>query len=164
MSRAVPEAKRRTHPVVWAGLLAGTLDLGAAFTQNFFRGRPALRVPQSIASGWLGRATYTGGVSSAALGFVTHFAIAFTVAALYWATSRRYPQLVRHAWRWGACYGLVVYAVMYEIVMPLSAIHRRIPRSPQDYLIGLAIHVCCVGWPVALVCRAYTPRRDIEPV
>jgi len=63
--------------------------------------------------------------------------------------------------------GLFVIAlatVMYEIVMPLSAIHRRIPRTPQAVVIGLLIHLVCVGWPIALIVRAHTPRRDITSV
>ena len=149
---------------LWAGALAGTLDIIAAGIQALtVRGSPA-RMLQSIASGWLGRRSYTGGEATVALGLVTHYFIAFTAAAVYWALSRRYPQLVRHAWRWGACYALVVYAVMYEIVLPLSAIHRRIPRTPQMYITGLLIHVFCVGLPIALTVRAHTPRRDIEPI
>lgn len=155
---------RSVQAVLTAGLLAGALDLAAALTQNFFRGRPAVRVLQSIASGWLGRGAYAGGAAAAALGFVSHFTIATAWAAVYWLVSRRSPRLVRHAWRWGACHGLVVYAVMYELVLPLSAIHHRIVRSPQDTLTGLLIHVVCVGWPIALTLRAFTPRSDIEPV
>jgi uncharacterized membrane protein YagU involved in acid resistance len=150
--------------IAWAGGLAGTLDLTAACLQNFFNGRPPMRVLQSIASGWLGKASYTGGAATAALGLVTHFFIATVAATFYWATSRRYPQLVRHAWRWGACYGLVVYAVMYEIVMPFSAIHRRVPRTPQALITGLLIHVFCVGLPIALTARAHTPRRDTDRI
>jgi len=149
---------------LWAGALAGTLDITAASIQSFLNGRAPLRMLQGIASGWLGRQSYSGGMATAALGLVTHYFIAFTAATVYWATSRRYPQLVRHAWRWGACYALVVYAVMYEIVIPLSAIHRHIPRTPQDYITQLLIHVCCVGLPIALTVRAHTPRRDIEPI
>lgn len=161
---AEADRPRSIHPVVWAGALAGTLDITAACIQSFLNGRTPERMLQGIASGWLGRQSYSGGAATAALGLVTHYFIATVAATIYWATSRRYPQLVRHAWKWGACYALVVYAVMYEIVMPLSAIHRRIPRTPQDYIIGLLIHVICIGWPIALVVRAHTPRRDIEPI
>jgi uncharacterized membrane protein YagU involved in acid resistance len=152
------------RPVLWAGLLAGCLDLTAALVQNLFRGRPALRVLQSIASGWLGKSAYSGGVSTAVLGVASHFAIATLWAALYCSVARVSPRLVRHSWQWGACYGLVVYAAMYEIVLPLSAIHHRIVRTPQELMIGLLIHVVCIGWPIALTVRAFTPRRDIEPV
>ena len=155
---------RPIQVILRAGLLAGSLDLAAACTQAFLNGRPALRVLQSIASGWLGRSSYSGGGATAALGLVTHYFIAIVAATVFWATSRRYPQLVRHAWRWGASYGLVVYAVMYEIVMPLSAIHRRIPRTQQDLITGLLIHVFCVGLPIALTVRAHTPRRDIDAI
>ena len=154
-------ARRSFQPVAVAGALAGTLDLTAACIQGALNGRTPERVLQSIASGWFGKQTYTLGATSAALGFVTHFFIATTAAAVYWATSRRYPQLVQHAWQWGAGYGLVVYAVMYEIVMPLSAIHHRIPRTPQALITGLLIHVLCVGLPIALTVRANTPRRDL---
>jgi hypothetical protein len=61
-------------------------------------------------------------------------------------------------------YALVVYAVMYEIVMPLSAIHRHVPRTPQALLIGLMIHVVCVGLPIALIVRAHTPRSEVTTV
>ncbi len=147
-----------------AGGLAGALDLTAALVQNLLRGRPAVRVLHSIASGWLGKAAYQSGVAGVLLGLASHFAIATLWATLYAWTARRSPQLVRHAWQWGAAYGLVVYAAMYEVVLPLSAIHHRIVRTPQDTMIGLAIHVVCVGWPIALIVRAHTPRRDIEPV
>jgi len=144
-----------------AGAFAGLLDLTAAITQGLLRGRPPERVLQSIATGWLGKASYNGGWGSAILGFVTHFFIAMVWAALFWAVSRRARTLVRHAWQWGALYGLFVYAVMYEVVMPLSAIHRRIPRTPQDYLTGMLIHVFCVGLPIALTVRAHFPRSVV---
>jgi hypothetical protein len=83
---------------------------------------------------------------------------------VFWFASRRWPVLVRRAWVSGAMYALVVYAVMYEVVIPLSAIHRRLQRSPQDLLVGLLIHLVCVGWPIALTIRAHTSRRDTSSV
>lgn len=147
-----------------AGAIAGAMDLAAAATQAFLAGRAPSRMLQGIASGWLGKASFTAGGWSVALGFVTHFTVATTWAAVFWAGSRRWPVLVRRAWVSGALYALVVYAVMYEVVIPLSAIHRRLQRSPQDLLVGLLIHVVCVGWPIALTIRAHTSRRDTSSV
>src|SRR5262245_8202824 len=158
------EAPARPGPytiITRAGAFAGLMDLTAAITQALLRGRPPERVLQSIATGWLGKASYNGGWPTAILGFVTHFFIAMVWAALYWAASRRARTLLRHAWGWGAAYGLLVYAVMYEAVMPLSAIHRRIPRTPQDYVTGMLIHVFCVGLPIALTVRAHAPRSVV---
>jgi len=154
-------ARRASHPVVVGGALAGTLDLTAACVQAGLKGRTPFFVLQSIATGWFGRASYTHGATSAAVGLLTHYGIATAWAALYWFASRVSAPFVRHAWFYGAAYGIVVYGIMYEIVMPLSAIHRRIPRTPQDYLTGILIHIACVGVPVALVARAHTPRAEV---
>ena len=147
--------------ILSAGALAGVLDLTAACIHAGVRGRTPLRVLQSIASGWLGRESYAYGVWSGALGLVTHFLIATIWAAIYWAASRGLPPLLRHPWWAGAAYGLVVYEFMYEVVIPLSAIHRTPSRTSQDLLVGLLIHITCVGWPIAHVVRAHSPRRDL---
>ena len=160
------EASRdRALPAILnAGVAAGAIDLVAASTQAFLAGRSVQRMLQGIASGWLGKASFKAGLWSAALGFVTHFTIATGAAAVYWFASRRMPVLVRRAYLCGALYGVAVYFFMQEIVIPLSAIHRRLARSPQDLLIGLLIHIVCVGWPIALTIRAHTARRDISSI
>lgn len=155
---------RAVPAVLNAGAVAGLLDLVAACIQAGFRGRSPLRVLQSIASGWLGRESYLHGAWSAALGFFSQFLIATIWAAIYWWASRALPALVRRPWVSGAAYGLVVYTMMYEVVIPLSAIHRTVPRTSQDLLVGLLIHIACVGWPIAHVVRAHTPRSDLTSV
>lgn len=155
------EARPRAAPAILsAGALAGVLDITAACVQGLLRGRSVVRVLQSVATGWVGRDAYAHGLWSAALGLVTHFGIATTWAAVFWLASRSIPALVRNAWVSGAVYGVFVYAVMYEMVIPLSEIHRRVPRTPQDIVTGLLIHITCVGWPIAMVIAAHTPRRD----
>jgi hypothetical protein len=125
-------------------------------------GRTPMRMLQGIASGWLGKATTNYGWWSAALGLLSHFFIATSWAAIYWFASRRVPALVRQPWICGALYGVFVYFFMQEVVIPLSAIHRHLPHPPQQLITGLLVHVVCIGWPIALVSRARTPRRDIS--
>ena len=157
----VPEKVRSAPAILNAGAVAGAMDITAATIQTWLKGRPPARMLQGIASGWFGRASFDGGALTAVVGFVTHFFIATSWAALYWFASRRFPVLVRRAWIGGTLFAFVVYAVMYEVVMPLSAIHRRVPRTPQDVLVGLLIHVFCVGLPISLILRAHTPRSEI---
>ena len=140
------------------------MDITAASIQTWIAGRTPMRMLQGIAAGWFGRSSVGLGWTSAAVGFATHFFIATSWAAIFWFASRRFPVLVRNAWASGAVFAVLVYTVMYEIVMPLSAIHRRIPRTPQALLIGLLIHLVCVGWPIALIVRAHTPRRELTDV
>ena len=161
---ATPEKVRSAPAILNAGAVAGAMDITAAAIQTWLKGRPPARMLQGIASGWLGRASYQGGMATVALGFATHFFIATSWAALYWFASRRFPVLVRRAWISGTVFAFVVYATMYEVVMPLSAIHHRVPRTPQDVLVQLLIHVFCVGLPISLILRAYTPRSEITTI
>jgi hypothetical protein len=159
-----PEKVRAAPAILNAGAVAGAMDIIAASIQAWLAGRTPMRMLQGIAVGWFGRSSLERGWVSAGVGFVTHFFIATSWAAIYWFASRRFPVLVRRAWVCGTVYALVVYAVMYEIVMPLSAIHRRIPRTPQAVIIGLLIHIFCVGLPIALIIRARTPRSELTAV
>ena len=151
---------RALPAILMAGAIAGAMDLAAASFQSLVRLRPPLRMLQFIASGWLGSGSFTLGWWSGALGFASHFLIATIWASIFWAASRAVPALVRHAWWSGAAYGLVVYTMMYEVVMPLSAIQRTLKRGPDDLILGLVIHITCVGWPIALSIRANTPRSE----
>ena len=168
VQREVPVSEvgrvRALPAILNAGAVAGAMDITAASIQTWIAGRSPVRMLQGIAMGWFGRASLQGGWLTATVGFVTLFIIATSWAAIYWLASRQFPVLVKRAWLCGTAYAFVVYAFMYEVVMPLSAIHRRIPRTPQAVIIQLLIHIVCVGLPIALIVRAHTPRREITDV
>jgi uncharacterized membrane protein YagU involved in acid resistance len=159
-----PEKVRAAPAILNAGAVAGAMDITAASIQAWIAGRSPVRMLQGIAMGWFGRASLQGGLTTAAIGFLTHFFIATSWAAVYWLASRRLKVLVRQAWWSGTAFAVLVYLVMYQIVMPLSAIHRRVPQTPQQVLVSLLIHVGCVGLPIALIVRAHTPRSEITDV
>jgi uncharacterized membrane protein YagU involved in acid resistance len=139
---------RHLAPIALGGVLAGVLDILAAFAMSWPRVTPA-RVLQSIASGLLGRAAYQGGARTAALGLLLHFVIAFGAAAVYYAASRRLPLLRRRPVACGLAYGVAVYLVMNLVVLPLSQIGFRLPPWPTIALL-VVIHMICVGLPIAL--------------
>lgn len=161
-SGSVSGQSRAAPTILNAGALAGFLDIIAASIQAWLAGRTPMRMLQGIASGWLGKSTTSYGWWSAALGLVSHFTIATIWAAIFFLASRRLRFLIRQPWVWGAVYGVVVYFAMQEIVIPLSAIRRHLPHPPQQLITGLLIHIACVGWPISLVIRARTPRRDVS--
>jgi hypothetical protein len=136
------------------GLSAGVLDLTAALVLYGARGARPIRVVQAIASGLLGPRAFQGGWKTAALGVLLHFFIATTAAAVFVLASRRAPALARRPVVSGALYGVVVYAVMNFVVVPLSAVARG-PFNPRLAAILVAIHVVCVGLPIALAARRY---------
>ncbi|HUZ94969.1 MAG TPA: hypothetical protein VMU57_08650 [Edaphobacter sp.] len=136
--------------IALAGLVAGTLDITATSTLFALQGLSLERLWQGIASGALGGSAFHGGKKTAAAGLLFHFAIAFTVAAVYYGLSRLWPVLVESPFVWGTVYGAAVHVVMSRIVLPLSAAPKRV-FSAKAFLIQLAIHLCFVGLPVALV-------------
>ena len=136
-----------------AGTLAvGVLDILDAFIFFGLRGARPVGILQSIASGVLGRAAYQGGLRTAALGLLLHFVIAFGVVATYLLATRLIPALNRRPWMYGLLYGVVVYAVMNLVVVPLSA--AALGSGPTPLVVrvnGVLIHMFGVGLPAALV-------------
>jgi hypothetical protein len=142
--------------VLWGGLACGVLDIAAALVVYGYFGAKPLQLLQGIAGGLLGPRTYTGGIGTALLGLLCHFVIAFLAAAVYVAASRFAPFLVRHAILSGALYGVAVYFFMNRVVVPLSAA-AKFPFSFKMMVIGIIIHIFCVGLPIAIAARRFAP-------
>jgi len=142
--------------ILMAGLIAGVLDITAAIVTTLLRGRPPLRMLQSIASGVLGLDSYNGGLKTSALGLVLHFVIATGWAAVFYVASRKLTFLVRQAIVSGLLYGIVVYFFMQLVVLPLSAFPHKVTFNLSGLLIGLGVHMLCVGLPISLTVRRYS--------
>ncbi len=142
-----------------AGLVAGALDIVAAVVINTLRGSTPLRVLQSVASGLLGRPSFDGGWGTGILGLALHFAMMIVIAGIYARFTVRLPWTWRRPLLAGAAYGVVVYAVMNLVVVPLSAFPVRLSYPPDALAIGLAVHIVCIGVPMALIAAGYRSRR-----
>ncbi len=142
---------------LWGGLICGALDITAAFlVYGAFGARP-IPLLQGIAAGLLGRAAFNGGLLTASLGLLCHFFIAFSAAAVYVLASRGLAVLARHPAIAGPLYGIAVYFFMQLVVLPLSGAIKR-PFSAEMTIIGVVIHIFCVGLPIALATRRFAPR------
>jgi hypothetical protein len=138
--------------IFWGGLACGVLDITAAMVVYGFFGARPLRILQGIAAGLLGRRAFDGGPATAALGLLLHFVNASLAAAVYVGASRVWPILVDQTLAAGPLYGIVVYFVMNHVVVPLSAAPKR-PFSFKMMIIGIVIHIFCVGLPIAVAAR-----------
>ncbi|MBS0582577.1 MAG: hypothetical protein JSS42_05685 [Proteobacteria bacterium] len=114
------------RPAAWrtvlgAGAGAATLDLIYACTLYYLvRGVGPQRVLHTIASGIYGQAAYTGGWTTAAVGFVAHYSILIVAASWYFLASRYLRALREHAVACGIAYGVAIYCTMNFVVVPLS--------------------------------------------
>lgn len=138
--------------VLAGGLTAGILDIIYAMVAYGSVGVPARVILQSVASGWLGKSAYSGGVPTAALGLASHLLITCVMAAVFIGAARRVAWLRRYPLPGGAVFGLGAFVVMNYVVVPLSAAAVQSPKGA--FLIGgLLAHVVLVGLPIALAAR-----------
>jgi hypothetical protein len=155
MSRA-----RTVSTILIAGLIAGTLDITAAFIFYAQLGRNSVRLLQGIASGVLGKAAFDGGLATALFGLLCHYFIATTWAALYTLASYRLPFLIERPIVSGTLYALIVYAIMNHVVVPLSAIGPR-PFVWSTAIEAAVILVFCIGIPISLTVRHFSNSRTL---
>jgi hypothetical protein len=121
------------NTIVVAGLISGTVDIGAAALINLLS--PVV-ILQAIASGLIGQASFNGGAASALLGLLLQWAMSMLIAALYLAFTARLPHLRRRWTRTGLVAGVVIFLVMNYLVVPLSAA----PFRPHLDLRALLMH------------------------
>ncbi len=123
-----------------ASVLAGIPDIFAAAA---LVRQPPSRILQLIASGLLGKASYEGGRTTAALGLALQVAMSFVIALVYNLAVAQSALIRDNPLMFGALYGIVVYVVMNFVVVPLSRSHpkpRWVPRSVIAMLIVMAIY------------------------
>ncbi len=154
MNLSVP-ASRILPVIFFAGLLAGTMDITAAFITWAIQGVPPVVILRGIASGLLGMKAFRGGMETAALGLAIHFLIAFCAAGVFYAASRKLGFMLRRPILSGVLYGVAVYVFMYWIVLPLSR-DLRPPFSISGSVVAVLTHIVCIGLPISLVARRYS--------
>ena len=121
---------RSLKVAIFAGLLAGTIDIAAACLINWVTPAPILRV---IASGLIGRHAVHGGPWIVALGLILQWMMSILIAAVFVLAAGKASMLRR---RWvlaGIGYGSVVFAVMNFAVVPLSAAVIKVHFSPLSF-------------------------------
>ena len=146
-----------SRAVLPAGLLAGALDITAALVVYGYMGAKPIPLLQGIAAGALGTRSFSGGFATALLGLFFQFFIATSAAAVYVLAARVIAFLITSPLVAGPLYGIAVYFFMNRIVVPLSAA-RKYPFSLRGMIIGVVIHIFCVGLPIALVTNRYARK------
>lgn len=155
-----PRPRHALAACVYAGLLAGSLDLLYVFVFHGLRGVSPERILQYIASGLQGAAAFQGGYTSAALGAAAHYFILIVAAGLYLAASRHLAWFIRQAIVAGFLYGAAIYITMRFVIVPLSAVDvGRFPGWTLAQITNLLMHLFVIGPAIALGLRWWAWRR-----
>jgi hypothetical protein len=140
-------------PILIATLVCGSLDILFAMILTVLRGREIPNMLRFVASGPFPAATEMGG-AGAILGLAVHFALIAVMVTVFVLVARERPRLIDNSVMAGIAYGLITYAVMNLIVVPI-----RFPAAwpPKALSIGtqLFAHIVLVGLPTALITRRY---------
>ena len=145
---------RLLNAALLGGLIAGTVDIGAA--SLIFHAGPD-QILRAIASGLVGRAAAHGGNEILALGVGLQWAMSIVIAAIYDVAAQRLPMLARQWPLWGLLYGVGVYGVMTYVVVPLSRVTPH-PQSLATQGKNLAA-MLLFGMIVAFFARRLAPAR-----
>lgn len=123
------------HPILTAillgGLIGGTIDIGSA---SVISGLGPVTIMQAIASGLLGKDSFTGGVPTAIAGVLLQWAMAILIAAIYMLATARMPAMRRRWIPTGIIAGVIIYFVMTYLVVPLSAAPFRPELSLDGFI------------------------------
>jgi len=139
--------------IIKAGLVAGTLDIIAAFLNFYYKtGKNPTIVLKYIASAIFGKEAMTGGIEMILTGLLLHFIIAFIFTIFF---SLIYKKL----WSWlqntvliAVLYGVFVWLVMNFAVVPFSRA-SQIPFSWSGVITNIIILIVCIGLPLSYLFR-----------
>ncbi|MGN6790011.1 MAG: hypothetical protein ACTHJP_10835 [Rhodanobacteraceae bacterium] len=141
--------------VIVGGLIAGTVDIGAAALIN--RTDPSV-VQQFIAGGLFGPAALQGGAYTMWLGLFLQWGMSILIAAIFALAALRVRWLTSRWLLAGLAYGVIVFVVMNYAVMPLSAWHRINRFTPLSFAGNLAA-MLVFGVIVAFYARRFLSLR-----
>lgn len=146
--------------IIAAWLVAGTLDICAAFVQVYLRGgKNPLIVLNYIAGAVFGKErANTGGTPMMVAGLLFHYLAAFLFTLFfYWL----YPR-VKFFWKnrivTALVYGVFVWVVMNLLVVPMTLI-AKYPSDPKQAAIAAAILVGMIGLPLSLIIGSYYDNK-----
>ena len=120
--------------VLYAGVVAGTLDIGAAALINLAN---PIAILQGIASVAFKSAPNLGEVRSAILGMLVQWGLSFIIAAIGIELAGRIRVLQQHLVAAGLAYGVVIFGVMNYVVLPWSRFGHVPHFTPFKFVANL---------------------------
>lgn len=145
--------------ILFTGLVAGTLDIGAALLNYYVKtGNDPVNVLKFVASGLIGARGFGDDPAIPFIGLLVHYFIAFCWIIFFFLgynlVWRKVPTVLLRA----VFYGLLVYGLMNFVVVPLTpapALTKTIASASLEAM----ILVVCIGLPAAVGALLYSKPR-----
>ena len=151
-----------TDAALQAGLIAGALDATAASVQYYsITGDNPAKVFRYVATAAFGNQVHTSGTlfGWAAVGLVLHFIIAISFAFFFFKFYSYIKKLLPNWIVAGIVFGLLVWAVMNLIVVPVS-FGKPYVFHLEKSATAAAILIIAIGLPVSWLANRYYAIKD----
>lgn len=151
-----PAPKRNAVKILLlAGLLVGSLDILAAFTDYYINtGKGPEGVLRYIASGVFDKTAFSGSSTMILWGLLFHYIIAVSFTILFYLLYSKTKFLPGNPFLSAFFYGIFIWAVMRFIVLPLS----NVPLAGLEIskvIKAILILVFMIGLPLSLIMKKY---------
>jgi hypothetical protein len=140
-------------PIIVATLTCGTLDILFAMILTLWRGKQIGGMLRFVASGPFPQSTDMGAAGSL-LGLAVHFTLMAIMVAVFVVAARALAWLLDKPWLSGLIYGLLTYAVLNLVIVPMR-FPAAWPPSTLSITTQLFAHIFLVGLPTAYIARRY---------
>src|SRR3569833_1509207 len=145
--------QKRTSTLLLLCFTAGTLDAIAAIIMSWNHTAGMFKF---IASGWLGVAAFKGGTGMVVLGVLSHYLIASFHSCIFFFLYPGFKLVIGNKIVIAIVMGILIWAVMEFIVLPLSNIPKRsTPESISSMLIGAGVLCITLGAPIVIFADRY---------
>lgn len=144
-------------PIIVATLVCGTLDIVYAMILTLLRGKQIGNMLRFVASGPFPDAVQSG-AAGALLGLAVHYTLMAIMVAVFVIAARQVRHILDIPLRAGITYGVISWAVMNLVVVPLR-FHTPFPPPALSIALQLFAHIALVGLPTAYISRRYLRAR-----
>lgn len=108
-----------------------------------------------IASALFGKEAFSSGVTMSIVGLLLHYTIAFSFTVFFFWIYPKLKFLSINIFLTAVLYGLFVWTIMNQVVVPLSKIPER-PFSWSGAAQAAAILIVCIGLPLTVIAKRKT--------
>lgn len=142
--------------ITW--LIAATLDALSAVLMNIHL-NPG-RIFIYISSAVFGKAAFYAGNKMIIYGLIFHYLIAFIFTTTWFTVYPTFKRLFKLPYAIAILYGMLTWLIMNLVVVPLSHAPKA-PMNAKGAMIGMAILIICIGFPITLMANSYYKKYPI---
>ena len=148
--------KSETKTILLIGIIAGTLDILAAFIvyAQILKLTTPIQMLSNIARTAVSKTLIENEKILALIGLLFHYIIAYCFATLYFLIYPRIKFLRKSSIVSGLLYGIFVWVIMNLIVLPLTG-SKFGPFPLIPLLRTIIILIVCIGLPIAILTAQY---------